>query len=98
MTPAGTATDAATAVREELPGRWGAALYDCRITHVRTSPLRHAFTHRSYLWLVDLDRLPRLPAVLRPLARFRAADHLGDPVRGPGARGLSARERRRAAG
>ena len=62
-----------------LPGRWGASLYDCRIAHVRTSPLRHAFTHRTYLWLVDLDRLPRLPAPLRPLARFRAADHLGDP-------------------
>ena len=69
-------------VRESLPGPWGASLYDCRITHVRTSPKRHAFTHRTYLWLVDLDRLPRLPAVLRPLARFEARDHLGDPSRG----------------
>ncbi|GAA5019214.1 DUF1365 domain-containing protein [Kitasatospora paranensis] len=62
-----------------LPGPWGAALYECRIGHARTTPLRHSFGHRTYLWLVDLDRLPRLPAVLRPLARFRAADHPGDP-------------------
>ncbi|MBC3841293.1 DUF1365 domain-containing protein [Streptacidiphilus sp. 4-A2] len=66
-----------------LPGPWGAALYDCRITHVRTDPLRHAFEHRTYLWLVDLDRLPRLPAPLRPLARFRSGDHLGDPADTP---------------
>ncbi|MFD9126382.1 DUF1365 domain-containing protein [Kitasatospora sp. NPDC059571] len=64
-----------------LPGRWGAALYECRIAHARTAPLRHSFAHRTYLWLVDLDRLPRLPAPLRPLARFRAADHPGDPRR-----------------
>ena len=63
-----------------LPGPWGAALYDCRITHVRTRPVRHAFQHRTYLWLVDLDRLPELPPPLRPLARFRARDHLGDPA------------------
>ncbi|QMU73854.1 DUF1365 domain-containing protein [Streptacidiphilus sp. P02-A3a] len=63
-----------------MPGPWGAALYDCRIAHVRTRPLRHAFQHRTYLWLVDLDRLPRLPAPLRPLARFQARDHLGDPA------------------
>ncbi|KJS58030.1 DUF1365 domain-containing protein [Streptomyces rubellomurinus] len=64
---------------DPLPGPWGAALYECRITHVRTTPLRHAFQHRTYLWLVDLDRLPRLPALLRPLARFRAVDHPGEP-------------------
>ncbi len=62
-----------------LPGPWGAALYESRITHVRTTPLRHAFAHRTCLWLVDLDRLPPVPAVLRPLARFRAADHPGAP-------------------
>ena len=33
------------------------------------------FRYRSYLWLVDLDHLPRVPG----LARFRARDHLGDP-------------------
>ncbi|GHH65824.1 hypothetical protein GCM10018781_18690 [Kitasatospora indigofera] len=72
----------AEALRVELPGPWGAALYDCRTTHVRTGAVRHSFSHRTYLWLVDLDRLPVLPAVLRPLARFRPADH-GDGRRPP---------------
>ncbi|WP_246060098.1 DUF1365 domain-containing protein [Herbidospora galbida] len=35
------------------------ALYRCSITHVRSSPLRHAFTYDGYLWLVDLDDPPR---------------------------------------
>jgi DUF1365 family protein len=56
-----------------------AALYTCRITHVRTRPVRRAFRYSSYLWLVDLDDLPRIPVALRPLAGFRARDHLGDP-------------------
>ncbi len=59
-----------------------AALYECRITHVRTSPLRNAFTYDSYQWLVDLDDLPRISRWLQPLASFRSADHLGDPQRG----------------
>jgi uncharacterized protein len=59
----------------------GAVLYECRITHLRTAPLRNAFTYRSYQWLVDLDHLPRLRPGLRPLARFDARDHLGDPSR-----------------
>ena len=54
------------------------ALYECRITHARTVPLRNVFSYASYLWLVDLDRLPR-PSLL---ASFRARDHLGDPARG----------------
>lgn len=52
-------------------------LYECRISHVRTVPLRNVFTYRSYLWLVDLDDLPR-PG---PLSTFSAKDHLGDPQR-----------------
>lgn len=52
-----------------------------RIRHVRLAPLRHEFGYRSYSWLVDLDDMPRLPRWLRPLAGFRAADHLGDPHR-----------------
>ena len=55
------------------------ALYDTRISHVRTTPLRNAFTYRSYQWLVDVDRLPLLPVGLGGLARFEARDHLGDP-------------------
>jgi DUF1365 family protein len=58
-----------------------AALYECRINHVRTDPLRNAFRYRSYQWLVDLDEMPRLRPWLRPLAGFWAGDHLGDPRR-----------------
>ncbi len=57
-----------------------AALYPCEITHVRARPVRRAFRYRSYLWLVDLDDLPRVPLTLRPFARFRAGDHLGGPA------------------
>jgi uncharacterized protein len=57
-----------------------AALYPCEITHVRAHPVRRAFRYHSYLWLVDLDDLPRVPIALRPFARFRAGDHLGDPA------------------
>lgn len=56
-----------------------AAIYRTSISHVRRSPLKNAFTYRSYSWFVDVDRLPRLPFLLRPLAVFRAGDHLGDP-------------------
>jgi hypothetical protein len=54
-----------------------AFLYECQVRHVRASPLRNAFAYRTYQWLVDLDDLPALPAPLRPLADFRAADHFG---------------------
>ncbi|MFF7442103.1 DUF1365 domain-containing protein [Streptomyces sp. NPDC008122] len=45
------------------------------ITHTRSIPMRHAFRHHTYLWCVDLDRLPVLPRPVRPLARFDARDH-----------------------
>ncbi|MFE9258268.1 DUF1365 domain-containing protein [Streptomyces sp. NPDC006879] len=51
------------------------ALYPCTVTHVRRTPVRHVFRHRTYLWLIDPDRPPRLPAPLRPLARFDPRDH-----------------------
>lgn len=54
------------------------AIVHTRIRHVRTEPLRNEFEYRSYSWLVDVDRLPQLPMLLRPLARFDAADHFGD--------------------
>ncbi|WP_255769478.1 DUF1365 domain-containing protein [Pseudarthrobacter sulfonivorans] len=57
-----------------------AAIYRTSISHVRQTPLKNAFTYRSYSWFVDVDRLPRLPGVLQLLADFRAADHLGDPA------------------
>ena len=56
------------------------ALYETTIDHLRQSPFRHAFTYRSYWWLVDLDHLPILPRGMRSVARFHAADHVGDPL------------------
>ncbi|TWD56551.1 hypothetical protein FB478_101699 [Arthrobacter sp. AG367] len=56
-----------------------ASIFRTSISHVRRSPLKNAFTYRSYSWFVDLDHMPRLPFLLRPLAVFRAGDHLGDP-------------------
>ena len=37
------------------------------------------FAYRTYYWLVDLDAPPDLPRALRPLVRFEARDHFGDP-------------------
>jgi DUF1365 family protein len=56
-----------------------AVLYDCEVRHVRSGAGANDFTYGTYQWLVDLDDLPRLPRILRPLAEFRSADHLGDP-------------------
>ncbi len=53
------------------------ALYPCTITHLRNRPTKYALRHRTYLWLIDPDRPPRLPRALRPLARFDARDHFG---------------------
>ena len=49
------------------------------VTHRRSGPVRHAFRHRVYQWLVNLDSLPRQPWYLRAFAHFSSADHLGDP-------------------
>ncbi len=49
------------------------------VTHRRSGPVRHAFRHRVYQWLIDLDSVPRQPAFLRPFASFSSEDHLGDP-------------------
>ncbi|MFG3586324.1 DUF1365 domain-containing protein [Streptomyces sp. NPDC047990] len=51
------------------------ALYPCTVSHVRTAPTRYALRHRTYMWLTDPDRPPRLPLPLRPLAGFDARDH-----------------------
>ncbi|MFI5755818.1 DUF1365 domain-containing protein [Streptomyces sp. NPDC051569] len=53
------------------------ALYPCTVSHVRTAPSRYALRLRTYMWLIDPDRPPRLPRLLRPLARFDARDHFG---------------------
>jgi len=56
------------------------AIYQCRLRHVRAAPVRHVFTHRTWMWLVDIDALPRLPRAARWLARFESRDHFGDPA------------------
>jgi DUF1365 family protein len=53
------------------------ALYDVLVEHRRSQTLDDAFTHRMYLWLVDLDDLPRFGRLIA----FRGADHLGRPDR-----------------
>lgn len=63
------------------------ALVVGHVSHTRQVPLRNAFRHRSYQWLIDIDDLPRLPFWLRPLAGFRAEDHLDGGSSGRGVRG-----------
>jgi len=55
------------------------ALVVGEVIHRRRGPVQHAFRHRVYQWLVDLDDVPVQPWYLRPLATFSSADHLGDP-------------------
>ena len=57
------------------------ALVDGVVSHRRHGAVQHAFRHRIYQWLVDLDDLPRLPPPLRPFASFRSADHLGEATK-----------------
>ncbi len=52
------------------------ALVVGQVHHTRHRPVEHSFTNRHHQWLVDLDDMPRLPAWARPLATFRAEDHL----------------------
>lgn len=54
----------------------GSYLYRTRTAHLRRAPVYHHFEHHGYSWLVDVDRLPRVPWWLRPFARFDARDHL----------------------
>jgi uncharacterized protein len=51
-------------------------IYQSTVKHIRTAPVRHAFSYRTYEWLVDLDEMPRN----RVLASFEARDHFGDPA------------------
>ena len=66
-----TVTEAPLARRIVLPVL--PAVVNGRVRHRRFSPVRHDVGFRTYLWLVDLDHLPRDTV----LASFRAADHLG---------------------
>jgi uncharacterized protein len=59
------------------------AVVHTRITHTRTTPIRHSFVYRSASWLIDIDNPPRPSWPLRVFARFVATDHFPEPA-GPG--------------
>ncbi|GAB3306016.1 DUF1365 family protein [Epidermidibacterium keratini] len=52
------------------------ALVRGTVGHARHGAVAHKFAHSTYLWLIDLDDVPRS---LLGRELFRAADHLGDP-------------------
>ncbi len=56
-------------------------VYRTTVRHVRRTPWRRTFTHRSHTWLVDLDDLPDHGPLAPLLGSFEARDHLGDPSR-----------------
>jgi hypothetical protein len=65
---------------------WNSCIYEGWVRHRRFAPVRHEFRYRLFLMYLDLAELPRLFrgrwfwSETRPaLARFRRADHLGDP-------------------
>ena len=62
-------------------------LYVGQVRHRRHTPVAHAFRYALFMLYLDLDELPGvfrkhwLWSARRPaLARFRRADHLGDPT------------------
>lgn len=63
------------------------ALVVGEVSHARRTPLTHAFTHRHYQWLVDIDDLPDLSAPLGVVSRIRSEDHLDGGRLGGGLRG-----------
>jgi len=63
------------------------ALVVGRVSHVRHAPVRRAFEHAHYQWLVDLDALPRPAWPLGLLCRFDPDDHLDHGRLGGGTRG-----------
>ena len=82
--PTGVASSRAQQARHRgAPSRVQPRVYDATTTHRRTAAapagVNRRFAYRICYWLVDLDALPDLPRVLRPLVRFEARDHLGDP-------------------
>ncbi|OLT55730.1 dehydrogenase [Corynebacterium sp. CNJ-954] len=47
------------------------------VKHARTTPVEHRFTHRSWMWLVDLDHLPDHGVASWWRGVFLGRDHLG---------------------
>ncbi len=54
------------------------ALVVGEVTHRRPGPVRHAFRHRIYQWLIDLDSVPRQPGYLSPRSPTAVRIILGD--------------------
>jgi DUF1365 family protein len=52
------------------------ALYEAEVTHVRRTPLRHAFGYRDSYWLVDFDDLPQPRGIAGWLGRLQRDDYL----------------------
>jgi hypothetical protein len=64
------------------------AIYEGWVRHRRFEPVEHSFRYRFFLAYLDLAELPEVldpfplySARRRAPARFRRADHLGDPAR-----------------
>ena len=82
-----TLTDrsAGTGASAPAPERIEPRIYRARTTHRRFAAapagLDRRFAYATCAWLIDVDRPPALPRPLRPLLRFQARDHLGDPDR-----------------
>ena len=77
MSTVSPATSPPARARAQLPTL--PALVVGQVMHRRPGPVRHAFRHQVYQWLIDLDSVPRVPGYLRPFAHFSSEDHLGDP-------------------
>ena len=71
------------AAAERLGFRWGPepGVYRTSIRHSRRVPFARTFTHRSHLWLVDVDAVPDHGRRAFVRGRVDARDHLGDPNR-----------------
>ncbi|GAA1958030.1 hypothetical protein GCM10009798_16990 [Nocardioides panacihumi] len=56
-------------------------VYETRVSHVRRVPWRRTFTHRSTMWVVDLDSADRGSRWSRWWrGSIEGRDHLGDPA------------------
>ena len=72
----------AVEVRAERASTTGhGRIFRTTIGHTRRRPFRRTFTHRSHIWLVDLDHLPDHGRLGWATGRFEARDHLGEPAR-----------------
>jgi hypothetical protein len=63
------------------------AIYFGRVKHRRLAPVEHGFTYRMFMLYLDLAELPSVfrgrwlwSARRTAVARFRRADHFGDPA------------------